>query len=121
MFEGEIVSINIAAAAGDRMVAVDRVTAVPGRGLEGDRYFSGTGAYSAKAGPVREVTLIEEEAVEALARDHGYSIVPADLRRNLVTRGVPLTHLVGKMSGRMRVPITVVPGSLTDEQIAALS
>jgi hypothetical protein len=25
------------------------------------------------------------------------------------------------MSGRMRVPITVVPGNLSDEQIAALS
>ncbi|HYM03333.1 MAG TPA: universal stress protein [Stellaceae bacterium] len=31
--------------------------------------------------------------------------------------GPLVTALVGKMSGRMRVPITVVPGSLTDEQI----
>jgi len=35
--------------------------------------------------------------------------------------GPLVTQLVGKMSGRMRVPITVVPGSLTDEQIAALA
>ncbi len=35
--------------------------------------------------------------------------------------GPLITALVGKMSGRMRVPITVVPGSLTDEQIAALA
>ena len=35
--------------------------------------------------------------------------------------GPLVTQLVGKMSGRMRVPITVVPGSLSDEQIAALS
>jgi hypothetical protein len=32
-----------------------------------------------------------------------------------------VTQLVGKMAGRMRVPITVVPGNLTDEQIAALT
>ncbi len=35
--------------------------------------------------------------------------------------GPLVTQLVGKMSGRMRVPITVVPGSLTDQQIAALA
>jgi nucleotide-binding universal stress UspA family protein len=35
--------------------------------------------------------------------------------------GPLVTQLVGKMSGRMRVPITVVPGNLSDEQIAALS
>ena len=35
--------------------------------------------------------------------------------------GPLVTSLVGKMSGRMRVPITVVPGSLSDEQISALA
>ncbi len=35
--------------------------------------------------------------------------------------GPLVTHLVGKMSGKMRVPVTVVPGSLSDEQIAALA
>lgn len=35
--------------------------------------------------------------------------------------GPLVTTLVGKMSGRMRVPITIVPGNLTDEQIAALA
>jgi nucleotide-binding universal stress UspA family protein len=35
--------------------------------------------------------------------------------------GPLITTLIGKMSGRMRVPITIVPGSLTDEQIAALA
>ena len=35
--------------------------------------------------------------------------------------GPLVTHLVGKMSGKMRVPITVVPGSLSDEQIAAMT
>jgi len=35
--------------------------------------------------------------------------------------GPLVTSLVGKMSGKMRVPITVVPGSLSDEQIAVLT
>lgn len=35
--------------------------------------------------------------------------------------GPLVTHLVGKMSGKMRVPVTVVPGNLSDEQLAALT
>lgn len=33
--------------------------------------------------------------------------------------GPLVTALVGKMAGKLRVPVTVVPGSLTDEQLAA--
>jgi len=35
--------------------------------------------------------------------------------------GPLITALIGKMSGKMRVPITIVPGSLSDAQIAALA
>jgi len=35
--------------------------------------------------------------------------------------GPLITTLIGKMSGRMRVPITIVPGILTDAEIAALA
>lgn len=35
--------------------------------------------------------------------------------------GPLISALVGKMAGQLRVPITVVPGSLTDEQIEAVA
>ena len=35
--------------------------------------------------------------------------------------GPLISHLVGRLSGRLRVPITVVPGGLTDEQIDLLA
>ena len=35
--------------------------------------------------------------------------------------GPLVSDLVGKMAGRLRVPITIVPGSLTDEQIDAIT
>ncbi len=35
--------------------------------------------------------------------------------------GPLVTHLVGRCPGKMRMPITVVPGSLSDEQIMALT
>lgn len=93
---GHVVSIHIAVDGARAMTSVDRVRAVPGKGLEGDRYYAGTGTWSKRPGPDREVTLIESEAIEAMARDYGIHIDPGDARRNIVTRGVALAHLVGK-------------------------
>jgi MOSC domain-containing protein YiiM len=76
--------------------AVEQVRAVPGKGFEGDRYFKASGTYSDHPGPAREVTLIEAEAIDAMARDNELTIHAGDARRNLVTRGVPLNHLVGR-------------------------
>ena len=101
MWNGVVVSLHIAPVASEPPVSVNEVRAVPGRGLEGDRYFKRTGTYSDKPGPggaapAREVTLIEIEAIEALDREAGIKLDPGDSRRNIVTRGVPLNHLVGR-------------------------
>src|SRR3989454_3332866 len=93
---GTVVSIHIAAAGGAPMPAVERARAVPGKGLTGDRYFSQSGTFSNKPGPDRELTLIEIEAIEALKCDYKVELSPGDSRRNIVTRGVPLNHLVGR-------------------------
>lgn len=95
MFEGTIIAINIAPAAEAPMQSVNEVRAVPGHGLEGDRYFDHKGTFS-KPQPDRELTLIEAEAVEAMKRELGVDYGLSDSRRNVVTRGVPLNHLVGK-------------------------
>ena len=96
MGKGTIVSIHIALSAAEPMVSVKEVRAIPGKGLQGDRYFTQTGTYSKKPRPDREVTLIEIEAIEALKRDLGIELDPGASRRNIVTRGVPLNHLVGR-------------------------
>ena len=96
MWEGTVVSIHITATAKGPMASVNEVRAVPGKGLEGDRYFSQIGTYSTAPGLGRDVTLIEIEAIEALKRDYGIELPLADSRRNIVTRGVPLNHLVGR-------------------------
>ena len=92
---GEVVSIHIADKAEARVRSVDHIRAVPGKGLEGDRYFLESGTYSDRPGPGREVTLIESEAIEAMARDNEITIPPGATRRNVTTRGTPLNHLVG--------------------------
>ena len=96
MWQGTVVSIHLAETAAEPMVPVKEVRAIPGKGLEGDRYFNHTGTYSKKSGADREVTLIEVEAIEALKREYGIALEPGAARRNIVTRGVPLNHLVGR-------------------------
>jgi MOSC domain-containing protein YiiM len=96
MWSGRVVSIHITPEGGAPTLSVPEVRAVAGKGLEGDRYFSGAGTYSGKAGPFREVTLIEIEAIEGLAREYQVALDPGESRRNVVTRGVPLNHLVDR-------------------------
>jgi MOSC domain-containing protein YiiM len=93
---GFVESIYIAPQAKARLGAVTQVRAVPGYGLEGDRYFAKAGTFSPKDVPDRQVTLIEGEAIEALARDYSIELAQGDARRNIVTRGVALNHLVGR-------------------------
>jgi MOSC domain-containing protein YiiM len=96
MFRGGVVAIYLAATAGAPMETRRGVEAVAGRGLVGDRYFEGTGYWSKNTEVSREVTLIEIEAIEAMAREKNIEIAPGSARRNLITRGVPLNHLVGR-------------------------
>jgi MOSC domain-containing protein YiiM len=77
--------------------SVPEVRAVPGKGLEGDRYFRGEGSFSKNPGGGRQVTLVASEMLEQLARDHGIALRPGETRRNLVTQGVSLNDLVDKV------------------------
>ena len=95
MFEGTVISINIAPEAEAPMQSVSEARAVPGQGLEGDRYFDHKGTFS-KPQPDRELTLIEAEAIEALRSEFQVDFGLTASRRNIVTRGVPLNHLVDK-------------------------
>ena len=95
MWSGTVHSIHIAAAAKEPMRLVEQVRALPGVGLEGDRYALQQGTFS-KPLPEYELTLIEAEAIEALKRDYEVELTPGEARRNLVTQGVPLNHLVGQ-------------------------
>ncbi|MEP6642990.1 MAG: MOSC domain-containing protein [Acidobacteriaceae bacterium] len=95
MRNGHIQSIHIATEAKAPTFAVHSVKAIPGVGLDGDRYATRQGTFF-KPEPDYELTLIEAEALEALLKDYSVTLLPGDARRNLVTRGVPLNHLVGR-------------------------
>jgi MOSC domain-containing protein YiiM len=95
MNTGTIEFIYVAPRATAPTVSVNEALAIPGVGLEGDRYALGKGTFS-KPEPDFELTLIEAEAIEALKRDYNVELAPGEARRNLVTRGVALNHLVGR-------------------------
>lgn len=95
------------------MAELPEAILVAGVGIEGDRYATGLGTYSKSPHIDRQVTLIEVEVLDAIARDRGITLAPDEHRRNLTTRGVPLGHLVGQYfrvgecvlyGGRMNVP-----------------
>ena len=95
MGRGTVESIHIASPAEKPTRAVNQVQAIPGVGLEGDRYANRQGTFF-KPLPDFEMTPIEAEAIEAFRRDYGADLVPGEARRNVVTGGVPLNHLVGR-------------------------
>ncbi|HTK06307.1 MAG TPA: MOSC domain-containing protein [Ktedonobacteraceae bacterium] len=94
MQRGIVLGIQIASAEGMPMETREQAHAVPGKGLEGDRYYLGTGHFSSMHGPSYEITLIEIEVIEALKRDYDYEMAPKESRRNIVTAGIALNHLV---------------------------
>lgn len=95
MWQGRVLHLHTAPEGGAPMQAHTRIKAVAGRGLDGDRYATGRGKYS-DIPDIREVTLIEVETLEALARDHATDLAPVEHRRNITVRDVPLNHLVGR-------------------------
>ena len=46
--------------------------------------------------PLQHISLIEAEAIEAIARDANVLVDAGATRRNITTRGVPLNHLVDR-------------------------
>jgi len=97
MFHGQVVAIYTAPEKGAPMEPRDEVQAVAGVGLDGDRYASGGGKFTrADDDGKRAVTLIEREAIVAAGREYEIELDEHETRRNVVTEGVPLNHLVGR-------------------------
>ena len=96
-FAGRIVAIYVASGEGTPMEERGEVQALAGTGLEGDRYALLAGKFSRQEQYRKlAVTLIEREAVEAAREEYGVALDEAETRRNLVTEGVPVNHLVGR-------------------------
>ena len=81
---GSVEQIHVAPGESDLPRPVDAVD-VTADGVVGDRYAES-----------RDLTLIEAEALEGLREDTGIELSPAEVRRQVLTRGIRLNDLVGE-------------------------
>jgi hypothetical protein len=93
---GEVRHIHVAAVAGRPMQALQEASVTAGSGLLGDRYALGCG-YWIDRKVSRDLTLIESEVLDDLARTSGIRLSSGDTRRNITTRHVRLNDLVGSL------------------------
>jgi MOSC domain len=95
---GTVTLLAIADGAEQPMRTISTAQAIPGRGLDGDRYAAGTGTFGPRSGRRSgyDLTLIEAEALDELTLPDGMPLSYADARRNVVTRGIDLNDLVGQ-------------------------
>ena len=77
------------------MQQVEQFSALAGRGIEGDRYLLGTGTYSKKPEPGRQITLIKSEVLESLKDKFNITVKPEESRRNVLTEGIEINDLIG--------------------------
>jgi MOSC domain-containing protein YiiM len=88
MADGRVEGIYVAAENGELPEPVERIAALAGKGLEGNRYFWPDG--EAPAG--NALTLVAAEAL----MESGLEITAAETRRNVLTSGIDVNDLVGK-------------------------
>lgn len=102
MRTGEIIWLGIRPERRKPPLIVERVNMIAATGIEGDRYRTTHNGS-------RQVTLIAEEDINAIAAFLGRTAIdPALLRRNVVTRGINLNALKRE---RFRLGSAVLEGS----------
>ena len=90
--DGTVEAIVLARGAAGPVEPVATAQAIAGRGLDGDRYETGTGTFaSGLAGSA--LALVAADVLDELERRRG---APVDHRRNVVVRGTDLNALVGR-------------------------
>ncbi|HXV27113.1 MAG TPA: MOSC domain-containing protein [Candidatus Paceibacterota bacterium] len=95
--KGQVVDIYITDDAGRPMRQVSWVRAVEGKGLEGDRYAEGRGAFTnAKRRTIRQVSFLALEDLRRVNTGREQPFTMADTRRNIVVQGVDLLSLIGR-------------------------
>lgn len=93
--EGIVVSISIAPIQGAPMTLLKTAHLVPGKGIEGDRFYGLNGSRSASDEVIYEVTLVEQEALEAFWHKQPSTAQVGSARRNIIVRGCSLRALAG--------------------------
>jgi hypothetical protein len=95
---GDVVGIYVSEVKTGPMTSLVTATALPGRGLQGDRYAAKAGTFTPRSDRLRgyDLTLIEAEVLDRVILDDGSRLTAPESRRNVVTRGIDLSSLIGR-------------------------
>lgn len=96
VWEGEVVALYVSPTATEPMRPLQEASFVEGRGITGDRRYLHGEVVADDEESAHEVTLIEDETIDALRYETKVSISPEALRRHIVTRGFSVNHLVDR-------------------------
>jgi MOSC domain-containing protein YiiM len=91
MDKGSVVGIYIAPQESAAISSLPEVTAVAGKGLEGDRYFD-----MPDMEPKQEITLFTKEWIDTTNKQTGIGVTYEDMRRNVMVEGLDLNELIGR-------------------------
>ena len=87
---GKVVKIGISKNKGGKIVSLNDVEAIKGKGLVNERHFKENNEKRC------QITLIEIENINHYNKINGTSIPAINFLRNIVTEGIKLNKLVGK-------------------------
>lgn len=92
---GSVFKICIAKKASSKTIMKEKVNAIKGMGIEGDRYSLGLGTWSKKNKPHQQISLIESENIDSINLYYNNKFNYGDFRRNIITKNIKLNNLVG--------------------------
>jgi MOSC domain-containing protein YiiM len=99
--QGNVVWIGLRPARRAAMIPVEKATFSPENGLEGDHYAGRSGK--------RQITLLQAEHLAVIASATGQiEVKPAELRRNILVKGINLLALKNRIIaiGEVRLEVT---------------
>ena len=86
----KVFKLGIASDNNKKIQEVESINVLANKGIVGDRHFDDYND------PYCQLSLIESENIDYYNTKFGLNINYVDFRRNIITRGIQLNHLVGK-------------------------
>ena len=86
----KVFKLGIASDNNKKIQEVESINVLANKGIVGDRHFNDYND------PYCQLSLIESENIDYYNTKFGLNINYVDFRRNIITRGIELNHLVGK-------------------------
>ena len=87
---GKVLNLGITSKFGEKIISVQNIEVVPGKGILNDRHFS------ENKNKREQISLIESENIDYYNNKSNTQIPYINFRRNVITKGIKLNDLVEK-------------------------